>query len=123
MALRDAMRASATPFVNPGETIQEVFGAQTASQWMVPLIGPLIMLIINEYRIVAVTDQRILILDAGKWSMKKARGVIDVLARPTQLGPGTGLWHVIETPSGKIRVHRRFFKDIDAADKAIAPLG
>jgi hypothetical protein len=121
MALRDAMRASATQFVAPGENIQEVFGAQTASQWMIPLVGALVMLLINHYRVVAVTDQRILVLDSGKWNMKNARAVVDILPRATTLGPGTGLWHAIETPSGKIRVHRRFFKDIEAADRAIAP--
>lgn len=52
----------------------------------------------NEYRIVAVTDRRIVVLDAGRWTMKKARGMVDILPRATRLGPATGVWHLIEFP-------------------------
>jgi len=34
VALRDSMRESAAQYVRPGETIQAVIGAQTASQWL-----------------------------------------------------------------------------------------
>ena len=121
MAVRDVMRASAAEFVEPGETIEQVFGAQTASPLTAPLIGSLIALIINRYRIVAVTDRRILVLDAGKWSQRTARAVVTELARSTVLGPTSGLWTKIETPTGKIYVRRYFFKDIKAADSLMAP--
>jgi hypothetical protein len=121
MAIRDAMRASAAQFVEPGETIQQVFGAQTASPMTAPLIGAVIALIINRYRIVAVTDQRILVLDAGKWSQRTARAVVNELPRASRLGPTSGLWTKIETPAGKIYVRRYFFKDVNAADSVIAP--
>lgn len=125
MAIRDIMRASASQFVAPDEDIQAVIAAQTASPLVAALssqfglIGALIAANFNKYRIVAVTDKRILVLDAGKWSVKKARGVVIVLPRTTLLGPGTGLWHKIETPAGVLRVHRRFFKDVEAADSMI----
>jgi hypothetical protein len=121
MALRDSMRASAAQFVEPGETIQQVLGAQTASPMMMPLVGAIVTLIVNKYRIVAVTDQRILVLDSGKWSMRKARAVLTTLPRSTRLGPTSGLWHTIETPTGKLRVRRYFFKDIAAADSVVTP--
>ena len=121
MAIRDAMRASAAQFVEPGETIQEIFGAQTASPMTAPLIGALIALIINRYRIVAVTDRRILVLDAGKWSQRTARAVVTELPRETRLGPTSGLWTEIEIPAGKIYVRRYFFKDVKAADSVMAP--
>jgi hypothetical protein len=54
------------------------------------------------------------VLDAGKSSMKKARGVVTQLPRSARLGPGT--WHRIPAGSETLRVHRRFFKDLDAAD-------
>jgi hypothetical protein len=120
MGLRDAMRASAAQFVQPGETIQQVFSAQTASPMTAPLIGAVIALIINRYRIVAVTDQRILVLDAGKWTQRTARAVVSELPRTTRLGPTSGLWTKIETPTGKIYVRRLFFKDVKAADALIA---
>ncbi len=116
MALRDDMAASAAPFLQPGEPIQAIFGAQTASQWMAALTGIFVFLGLNKYRIVAVTPARIVVLDAGKVSMKKARGVVTELPRSTRLGPGTGLWHVVPAGPEKLRVHRRFFKDLETAD-------
>jgi hypothetical protein len=129
MALRDAMRASAAQFLNPGETIQAVFGAQTGSPLVrgiggaFGLIGALAVSAFNDYRIVAVTDQRILVLDAGTWNMKKARDVVEVLPRATRLGPATGVWHSIKLASGKLYVHRRFYKDMDVADQMIFSAG
>ena len=110
------MQTSATPYLQQGETVQAVFGAQTASQWLAALTGVFVFLGLNRYRIFVVTPQRILILDAGKASMAKAKGVVTELPRATKLGPGTGLWHVIPAGNESLRVHRRFFKDIEAAD-------
>jgi hypothetical protein len=115
------MRASAAQFVEPGETIEQVFGAQTASPLTAPLIGSLIALVINRYRIVVVTDRRILVLDAGKWTQRTARAVVSELPRATRLGPTSGLWFKIDTPAGKIHVRRYFYQDVNAADTTIAP--
>lgn len=52
-------------------------------------------------------------------SMKKARGIVTELPRSTRLGPGTGVWHQIPAGTEKLRVHRRFYKDIEAADSAL----
>jgi hypothetical protein len=120
MALRDSMRDSAAAYLRPDETVQAVFGAQTASQWLAALTGVFVFLGLNRYRIFVVTPQRVLVLDAGKASMKKARGVVTELPRSTRLGPPTGLWHVIPAGSEKLRVHRRFFKDIETADNESA---
>ncbi len=122
MALRDSMRESAAQYLRPGEPIQAVIGAQTASQWLAALTGFFVFLGLNRYRILAVTPNRILVLDAGKTSMKTARGVVTELPRSTRLGPGTGIWHRIQAGNENLRVHRRFFKDIEAADTAVAPV-
>ena len=121
MALRDSMRDSAARFLQPGEQIQAVVGAQTASQWLAALTGIFVFLGFNKYRILAVTPSRILVLDAGKTSMKTARGVVLELPRSTSLGPGSGIWHRIPAGSETLRVHRRFFKDIETADSVAAP--
>ncbi len=120
MALRDSMRESATQYLRPGEPVQAVIGAQTASQWLAALTGIFVFLGLNRYRILAVTPDRILVLDAGRSSMKKARGVVTELPRSTRLGPGTGMWHQIPAGQEKLRVHRRFFKDLQAADTEAA---
>ena len=122
MALRDSMRDSAAQYLRPGEPIQAVIGAQTASQWLAALTGFFVFLGLNHYRILAVTPNRILVLDAGKTSMKRARGVVTELPRSTRLGPGQGLWHRIPAGNENLRVHRRFFKDIETADTAVAPV-
>jgi hypothetical protein len=120
MALRDTMRTSAAQYLQPGEPIQAVIGAQTASQFLAALTGIFIFLGLNRYRILAVTPTRIVVLDAGKVSMSKARGVVTELPRSTRLGPATGLWHQIPAGQETLRVHRRFFKDIEAADSVAA---
>jgi hypothetical protein len=116
MALRDSMRDSAAQYLRPGETIEAIFGAQTASGWLAGLTGIFVFLSLNHYRIVVVTQQRILVLDTGKVSLKRARGVVTELPRSTRLGPGTGIWHVIPAGQEKLRVHRRFFRDLQIAD-------
>lgn len=68
----------------------------------------------------AVTPHRIVVLDAGRSSMKKARGIVTELPGPTRLGPGKGAWHVIPVGTGRLRVHRRFHKDLAAADATAA---
>ena len=120
MALRDSMRDSAAQYLRPGEPIQAVIGAQTASAWLAGLTGVLVFLNLSRYRIIAVTPTRIVVLDAGKTSMKKARGVVTELPRSTRLGPGTGVWHRLPVGAETLRVHRRFFKDLDTADAALA---
>jgi len=120
MALRDAMRESAAQYLRPGEPIQAVFGAQTASPLLAGLTGVFVFLNLNRYRILAVTPTRIVVLDAGKTSMKQARGVVTELPRSTRMGPGTGVWQQIPAGGEKLRVHRRFYKDLDAADAALA---
>jgi hypothetical protein len=119
MSLRDTMRASAAQYLGPGEPVQAVIGAQTASQWLAALTGIFVFLGFNHYRILAVTPTRIVVLDAGKASFKKARGVVMELPRSTRLGPATGMWHQIPAGRETLRVHRRFFKDIETADNVM----
>jgi hypothetical protein len=120
VALRDSMRESAAQYLRPGEPIQAVIGAQTASQWLAALTGIFVFLGFNRYRILAVTPNRIVVLDAGKTSFKTARGVVGELPRSTRLGPGSGVWHRVQAGPENLRVHRRFFKDMETADSALA---
>jgi Bacterial PH domain len=116
MALRDSMRASAAPYLRPDETVQAVFSGQTVSQWLIVMTGFILFLVLNRYRMVVATSQRIIVFDSGKWSMKKAQSVLFELPRSTRLGPASGVWQKVEVGDETLRVHRRFFKDISAAD-------
>jgi hypothetical protein len=116
MALRDKMRESAAQYLRPNESIEQVIAAQTASQYLAALTGIFIFLGLNKYRVIAVTNERILVLDTGSVNRWKARGVVTELPRSTRLGPTTGMWHVIPAGAEKLRVPRIFFKDVEAAD-------
>jgi hypothetical protein len=116
VAIRDSMLRSAAPYLRPGEPVQAVFGSQTASPYLAQLTGIFVFLSLNRYRIVVVTPTRILVLDAGKTSLKNAKGMLMELPRSTRLGPPSGVWHKIPMGRETLRVHRRFFKDIQAAD-------
>jgi hypothetical protein len=119
MALRDSMQNSAAQYLRPDEVVQAVFGAQTASQLLAAVSGVFLFLNLNRYRIVLVTSRRVLVLDSGRASMKAAHGIVAELPRQTRLGPPSGLWHVIPAAGERLRVHRRFFKDIEIADAAM----
>jgi hypothetical protein len=119
VALRDAMVESSAQYLEPGEMAEALFGAQTVSQYLFVLTGGIIFYSMNRYRMVVVTPQRILVLDTGKFGMRKARGIVAELPRATELGPASGVWHVITVNGERLHVHRRFFKEIRNADAAI----
>jgi hypothetical protein len=116
VGLRDSMRNSAAAHLRPGEPVQAIFPAQTASQWKALVSGFIFFPLINSYRIVAVTPQRIVVLNAGKTSMRKAKGIVMEIPRSTRLGPGRGMWHVVPAGQEQLHVHRAYFKDMQAAD-------
>jgi hypothetical protein len=117
MALRDKLAERAQPYLAPGETVQYVFLAQTGPTPYFVVLTTLIIFWIN-YRIVVVTDQSILVLRAGKIVATKPKGDAPLvrLPRETVLGPVSGLWGTTKATGEKLRVHKRFHKDIAAAD-------
>lgn len=121
MSQRDAMRRSAARFLRPGETIQVVFGARTVVEMAA---GPALAALIDEQadrnRIIAVTDQRILMLRAGPLQ-RKAHSMMTGLSRSRLLGPPSGWRYEFDLGPEKLRVGRRFFPDIQAADGYLTP--
>jgi hypothetical protein len=113
MALRDKLRERSQPFLEPGEQIQQIFLAQTASQYQVLI--PVLFLLKNRYRVVAVTDRAVVVLEAARMQNSKPTGVLTRLPRTTALGTPTGMWAVLELGGEKLRVHKRFHKDIEEA--------
>jgi hypothetical protein len=115
MAIRDKLRANAQHVLQPGETIQAVFCGQTTSQYFA-LISFWIILLTNAYRVVVVTDRRILVCKSGRFTMTSIKEVLRELPRGTRIGPPNGLWWRSETLGERLYVHRRFHKDVNAAD-------
>ena len=113
MALRDKLRERSQPFLEPGEQIQQIFLAQTASQYQVLI--PILFLLKNRYRVVAVTDRAVVVLEAARMQNSKPTGVLTRLPRSTPLGAPAGMWAVLDLGGEKLRVHKRFHKDIEEA--------
>lgn len=119
MAIRDKMRANAAHLLQPGETVQAVFGAQTKSQYLA-MITYWILLFTNTYRVVVVTDRRILVCQSGRLRTTPVREILREYPRGLRIGPPSGLWWRCETLGERLYVHKRFHKDINAADLATA---
>jgi hypothetical protein len=109
LAIRDKLRENAAHHLQPGETIQSVFCAQTTSQYFA-LISYWIILLSNAYRVVVVTDRRILVCKSGRLRMTPVNDI----------GPPSGLWWRCETLGERFYIHKRFHKDVNAADGVLA---
>ena len=117
MAIRDKMRSNASSYLEPGETIQSVFGAQTKSPYFA-LLSIWIIIFSNAYRVVVVTDRRILVGQAGRITASAIKEILFELPRATRIGPASGLWY--KAALGEpLYIHKRYHKDIAAADAAL----
>jgi hypothetical protein len=139
--MRDSMRKIAAAHLRPAETIQCVFPAQTSPGYATYIVNITAQApfpfsginaiaglfgMRNRSRIFVVTDQRILVLNAG-WApisgpldsaaVSRAVGVVAELPRSTRLGPPSGLVYMIRVKEGeKLRVFEEWFKDVEKAD-------
>jgi hypothetical protein len=122
---RAKMRANAAPLLEPGESIQAVFGGQTVNQWLIApsVLVPVVFLVlfaVNRYRVVVVTDRRILVCRSGRFRMTPVKGILAELPRATRIGPPGGTWWRCDTLGGRLYIGKTFHKDIQAADSAPA---
>src|SRR5690242_11941981 len=118
MAIRDTMRRNAEHLLQPGEQIQAVMPAQTTSQYFA-LLSYWIIILSNAYRVIVVTDRRILVCKSGRFRTTPVKAVERELPRQTMIGPAHGLWYRCDSLGDKLYINRRFHKDIAAADAAI----
>jgi hypothetical protein len=118
MALRDKLRRNAEPRLEQGETVQAVFAAQTGPSPYFLFLS-YIFFFWMRYVVVAATDRRIVVFKSSVWRPSTVGEPIETFSRETRLGPpGGGLWHKLELGGTRYWVHRRFFKDVRAADEA-----
>ena len=121
MALRDKLRGRAQPYLEPGEQIQAVWLGQSGPSPYYMFLSYWIIIIGGHYKVFVATDRAILVLDAGKMTPAKPKRLRVRAPRHIQLGPCGGLWGQIHIAGTRYWVHKRFHKDIDAADAALAP--
>jgi hypothetical protein len=120
-SIRDKITTNAQGFLQPGEQVQAGFPAQTKNGYWVPLTGFFGFVFINKYRNVIATDRRILLTDAGRWSTAKSKSVIAEFPRSTSLGDPKGVWWKTEALGQTLYIHKRFHKDVEAANAARTP--
>ena len=115
IAIRERITERVQPLLEPGEQVQAVIPAQTKSGWLGAL-GFIWLMFVNRFRPVVVTDRRIAITDAGKWSQSKPTTIVESLPRTTQIGPPKGLWWKCTSLGQPLYIHKRFHKDVEKAD-------
>lgn len=120
MAIRDKLVERSQPHLEPGEQIQQVFLAQTGPN---PMLGALTYLIAFwvKYYVVVVTDRGIVFLRSGVLTPSKPKSLYKRVARQTTLGPLSGLWGKMMVDGERFWVHKRFHKDVAAADGQTMP--
>jgi hypothetical protein len=116
MALREKLQERTAPFLEAGEQGRQVFMAQSGPSPLFALVSYWIVLVAGHYVIAVVTDRAIVVLTASKLRPSVPKSVLLRLPRATPLGPVSGLWGKIELGGERYWVHKRFHKDIEAAD-------
>ncbi|RKR92368.1 hypothetical protein BDK92_6806 [Micromonospora pisi] len=120
MALGDVLAARVVPFLEPGEVLQEVFPAQGGiTPWLGSGMGVLIALALVRFRIVAVTGDAVVVMEAGGLTYTTPTKVLARLPRDTRIGPVRGIWAKTRIGEEKLYVHWRFHKQVRAADAAL----
>ncbi len=117
--IRQKIIKNATPHLQPGETPIAAFVTQTKPWWWM-LMGLVVFVALNRYQPVVVTDRRIIVFDSGRWMTTKAKSIVREAPRNIAMGPASGLWYTMNALGEPLQVHKRFHKDIAAADASIA---
>ena len=122
MGIRDKIRTNAQSLLQPGEVIQAVIPAQTTSQYFA-LLSVWIIVLSNAYRVIVVTDRRILLCQSGRFRNSPVKGIVRELPRQTVIGPAHGLWYRTESLGERLYINFRFQADVAAADALAYPFG
>lgn len=119
MALRDKLRERAGRLLEPEEEIHQIFLAQAGPDPNFAVLAPIITFF-SSMRVIAATDRAVVVMSAGTWKSASPIEVVQRLPRDTQIGPAGGtVWSATQLPGEKTTyVHRRFYKDVEAADAA-----
>ncbi len=120
MALREKLQQRSEPFLEPGEQVRQVFMAQSGPSPLFALLSYWIVIIAGRYVIVVVTDQAIVVLRASKLRPSFPKSPLLRLPRAAQLGPVSGMWGKLHLGGERYWVHKRFHKDLVAADADLA---
>jgi hypothetical protein len=116
LAVREKIKSKATPMLEAGENIQEVFPATTMGLLMTALLDRILFFMPSTHRCVVVTDRRIAVFRAGRFSQGNPKELLTSVPRSTKIGPPKGVTYKTKALGEKMFVHRRFHKDVERAD-------
>jgi hypothetical protein len=108
----------AVPYLEPGEQIQSIFLAQSGPSPYWILLSIWIVVFSAGYSTVVVTDRAIVILRNVRFVGTRAKALRMRGTRNVWLGQPQGPWGSIQLDR-KYWVHKRFHKDVAAADNAL----
>lgn len=124
MALREKLHERAQPYLEPGEQIQAVAMGQTGpSPWFALLTYLVVLFGGAKFYIFVFTDRSIIVLRAGMWTPAKPKELVGRLPREVWVGDVSGLWAKTNLAGETTHVHKRFHKDLKAADQALIDSG
>jgi hypothetical protein len=149
MNMRDRLVARSRPLLPPDAGVEHVFVCQTGPNplalplmavafalfsmlfaasvggaWIVIITGPCLLAYlfyafsVTKPRVVCVTDEATFVLASGKAG--KPKELLATLPRSTQFGPVAGMWARVHVGTQKAWVHKRFHRDVAAADASAA---
>jgi hypothetical protein len=119
MALRDNIAKGAQPHLEQGEQIRHVFVAQTGPSPYWAFLTYFIWFAVQVYDVV-VTDRNVVFFRASFWRQSNPKYIEGRFPRNMRFGPMTGLWGKMEIDGRKFWVHKRFHKDVAAADAEVS---
>jgi hypothetical protein len=121
MSIRDKLPQRAAPFLEPDERIQAIFLGQSGASPYFIFLSAWIVFLTAAYVSVVVTDRSIVVLRNGRWTGTKAKSLIARLPLQPIEAP-SGLWGKVRLGGTRYWVHKRFHKDVAAANAAIADI-
>jgi hypothetical protein len=113
--LRDKIAERSRPFLPTDSPVRQVVVGQTGPNPWLYFVTWLIFFWIR-YRQVCVTDDGIYVLSCGLGG--KPKELLATLPRDRQIGPVSGVWAKVSLDGESLWVHKRFHKEIAAADAA-----
>jgi hypothetical protein len=115
MAYRDRAVRRATPLLQPNEQLQHIFPAEAGAH---PILargfGLLGWLLFAEPRVIAVTDQAVVVFKANL-NGTQPKEVLARLPLGSLQGQPSGLWGKVQVDGKRMYVHRKFHKEVNAA--------
>ena len=116
------MVGSAEQYLEKGEKVEAIFPMMTGpSPWA--MLATILLVWRSHHYVVAVTNRSVLVLHAGSWSPTTIKGFHARYPRAVRLGPVHKIWTPYYLLAQKGWVHRRFWRELEAADERLGERG